>query len=190
MAKLSERRVREALTLHRGNQSAAAEALGVARSSLHAHIQARPELRQFTLELREVRLDHAEDKLWAAVERGDVAAIRYTLTCLGRDRGWIEKPLEEATGHVHLHLSEGELVRRLQALASQMGRREPQQISGPSEPATEAAIPIVCTVSNADPPATPSESQQASTTAEPPAEQPATLPATPVTGVPAEAFDE
>jgi hypothetical protein len=38
-------------------------------------------------------VDIAESKLHEAVERGEWRAVRYTLSTLGRDRGYTTKPL-------------------------------------------------------------------------------------------------
>jgi len=189
MRRTSERTAREALELHGGNLSAAARALGVARNTLREFIERRPKLVALLADLREGFVDDTEDGLKAAIARGDTRAIIYALNCFGRDRGWIEKPPDEQPGHLHLHLSEGELVRRLQALAAQMGRREPQQLAAPSE------TPIIVTTATDQCETTGEEQAEEATPAEKDSElQGSPPPSPPVAiwpvGVPPEALDE
>ncbi|MBN1136715.1 MAG: hypothetical protein JXM73_09015, partial [Anaerolineae bacterium] len=59
------------------------------------YIKRHPEVREAWIDARETMVDMAESKLHAAVERGVWRAIRYTLSTLGRDRGYSTKPLPE-----------------------------------------------------------------------------------------------
>lgn len=81
----------KAIRESRGNVSVAAEALGVLRCSLHNRIADTPGMRQVVIDARESLVDHAETALAAAVERGEGWAVCFTLKCLGKARGYIER---------------------------------------------------------------------------------------------------
>lgn len=80
----------------RGNVSAVARALKIPRNTLYKQIQADPELVQTLADERERMVDNAEDKLGAAVTKGEAWAVCFTLKTQGKDRGYTER--QEVTG--------------------------------------------------------------------------------------------
>ena len=96
--RLTEKNVKEALERCVGNLSAAARALGVARSSVAEYIARRPNLVALRLDLKEARIDNAESSLDLAVAKGEGWAVCFLLKTQGQDRGYIEKQKHEHTG--------------------------------------------------------------------------------------------
>lgn len=90
--------IESALNAAHGNVSSAARALGIARRTVYQHIEDSPTLRTVLSDAREFRVDFAEDKLFEAVEAGDMTAIIWTLKASpeAKRRGWGEK--QEITG--------------------------------------------------------------------------------------------
>lgn len=95
---LSVAQIESALNAAHGNVSLAARALGVARMTVYRHIEDSPTLRTVLGDAREFKIDFAEDKLFEAVEAGDMTAIIWTLKASpeAKRRGWGEK--QEITG--------------------------------------------------------------------------------------------
>ena len=94
---LDEKKVIGTLTAARGNVSLASEKLGVNRRTIHRHMKKNPALRQVVEDCREQVLDRAEENIFEAAEKGDLAACRFILTTLGKARGYstrkeIEQP--------------------------------------------------------------------------------------------------
>lgn len=95
---LSVAQIESALNAAHGNVSSAARALGVARRTVYQHIQDSQTLKGILADAREFRVDTAEDRLFDAVEAGDMTAIIWTLKASpeAKRRGWGEK--QEITG--------------------------------------------------------------------------------------------
>ena len=74
----------------RGNQAAAGRALGASRSAVANFLTRHPRLRELTNDLREARVDEAEDQLSRAVARGEGWAVCLILRTIGRHRGYAE----------------------------------------------------------------------------------------------------
>lgn len=72
----------------RGILSAAAELLGCQRATVLAYIRRHATVRLALQESRAVLVDHAEQRLTDAVDKGEWPAVRFTLLTLGRDRGY------------------------------------------------------------------------------------------------------
>ena len=85
-------KVAEALRLAAGIKADAARRLGCARSTVNAYIKRYPEVQEAWIDARETVVDLAQSKLQAAVERGEWEAVRYTLSTLGKDRGFSARP--------------------------------------------------------------------------------------------------
>jgi len=49
-------------------------------------------VRQAWIDARETMVDLAQSKLYDAVERGEWPAVHYTLSTLGKDRGFTTRP--------------------------------------------------------------------------------------------------
>ena len=98
---LDEKKVIETLTATHGNVSLASQKLGVNRRTIHRHMEKNPALRQVVEDCREQVLDKAEENIFKAAEKGDLAACRFILTTLGKARGYstrkeIEPPRERS----------------------------------------------------------------------------------------------
>ena len=74
----------------------AAQKLGVNRQSLHRRITKSPRLVRAVQETRESVLDLAESGLIKALGKGESWAVCFTLKCLGKHRGFVERA--EVTG--------------------------------------------------------------------------------------------
>ena len=85
---LDEKKVIGTLTAARGNVSLASEKLGVNRRTIHRHMKKNPALRQVVEDCREQVLDRAEENIFEAAEKGDLAACRFILSTLGKARGY------------------------------------------------------------------------------------------------------
>lgn len=94
--------IEEALRQHRGNMTAAGEALGVTRQNISIRVAGSSTLTALVDELTEVRVDRAEMKLDEAVDRGELPAVFYLLSRLGKHRGYVEKTQSEHSGDVKI----------------------------------------------------------------------------------------
>ena len=79
-----------------GNQSRAAEALGVNRAAVCQQLKRFPELRTILEQSVERRVDTIEDKLYSLCLEGDTRAITLFLKAKGKGRGYVER--QEVTG--------------------------------------------------------------------------------------------
>lgn len=93
---LSVERVKEVLIAKDGNITMTANALGVARSTVHKRITESPALREIVDDAREGLVDIAESALKREVLAGNIAAIIFTLKTQGKHRGYVER--QEVTG--------------------------------------------------------------------------------------------
>lgn len=84
-------KVLEQIRLSRGNLSHAARQLGCARYTLQAFVNRHFELKQALQDEREAIVDAAENALAAAVLEKEGWAVCFTLKCLGKDRGYVER---------------------------------------------------------------------------------------------------
>ena len=74
----------------------AAKILGVTPRGLRRRVKGDQALQRVLDETREDLVDQAESGLLANILKGNVTAQIFALKCLGKDRGWIEKPEESA----------------------------------------------------------------------------------------------
>ncbi len=81
-----------------GYMTAIAKTLGVNVKSLRGYIANRPQLRELLEDQREELLDNAERGLVKAVNAGNLTAIRFVLSRLGRSRGYGQKLEVSSTG--------------------------------------------------------------------------------------------
>ena len=81
-------KVAEALRQAAGIKAEAARRLGCTRATVDAYIKRHPEVREAWIDARETMVDLAQSKLHEAVERGEWPAVQYTLSTLGKDRGF------------------------------------------------------------------------------------------------------
>jgi hypothetical protein len=88
LAHLSTERIEDAIRRAGGNLTAAAEKLGVGRSTLYTRITEEPSLLATRDEIVESFVDEAETAIVAAVRRGDVNAATFVLRTQGSRRGW------------------------------------------------------------------------------------------------------
>ena len=86
-------KVAEALRQASGIKSHAATLLHCTRATVDAYIKRYPEVHEAWIDARETLVDLAQSKLQAAVEREEWPAIQYTLSTLGKDRGFTTRPV-------------------------------------------------------------------------------------------------
>ena len=82
--------VQKALVDCRGMVTYAAKQLGTTYDNLTRYIKANPKLESLIVALQERRLDFAESKLDALIEKEDKTAIIFFLKTKGKKRGYIE----------------------------------------------------------------------------------------------------
>ena len=83
-------KIKQAIIEHHGIVSHAAEALGVQRQNLHNFIS-KHDLRETTQEARHEIKDVLETKFFEAIRNGDPWAVKFGLTTLCKDRGYVER---------------------------------------------------------------------------------------------------
>lgn len=89
MAKLSIKRVENALLKHQGIILKAAEALGCTRPALYKFLKEHPELELVRDEARDRLLDVAESNMAKAIEGGeDMKTTLWYLERMGKNRGY------------------------------------------------------------------------------------------------------
>lgn len=91
MARLTLDSIEQALKKAQGNISAAAGALGVARSTLYRRIEKSTRLQEVLKDSRESLVDVAETALKHGILQGNTALIIFALKTLGKDRGYVER---------------------------------------------------------------------------------------------------
>lgn len=80
-----------------GVVSYAAKAAGINREQHYIWLKEDPAYKSKTEEIPELLIDFAENALFAAIEKGSIPAIIFTLKTKGRARGWVEKQVEAPT---------------------------------------------------------------------------------------------
>jgi hypothetical protein len=84
-----------------GIMAHAAKNLGVTRVAVFRYIERHPELKEELMQQRETIVDLAETKLIDKLEEGSDWAIKYTLSTLGKKRGFVERT-ENANVNINL----------------------------------------------------------------------------------------
>jgi hypothetical protein len=85
--------IANALKESSGLISYAAKQLNVPIEVLKKQVRRNKYLRNLMLELRESAIDLAEDTLmWRMREKRDAIVAMFVLKCIGKNRGWVDKP--------------------------------------------------------------------------------------------------
>lgn len=107
--KITDEQIADAFHDTYGNVTEAAKLLGITARTIHRHVNANPDLAAIRDKTRQLLVDLAEDKLRDQINKGNIAAIIFTLKTQGRDRGWDEnrKPQQANTGKVTIVINEG-----------------------------------------------------------------------------------
>jgi hypothetical protein len=133
--KKSDNAIKTALKAAHGNVSAAARALGMDRTSVWRRMQGNAVMTAIVNDARESMADNAESALGLATLRGEAWAVCFTLKCLGKDRGYIERG--EVSHDVKLvvsHSAEDLTDEQLAAIASRaVASRGSQRLIGPAD---------------------------------------------------------
>ena len=83
-----------------GKISAVAKHFSVSTVTIYDYIKKNPKIKEAVEGARthfdESLCDIAEAKLYSAVSNGDAWAIRYSLACKAKDRGYVEKSIVES----------------------------------------------------------------------------------------------
>jgi len=87
----SAKDVSAALVEARGVKAAAARHLGCSRNTIERYITLYPTVREAYELARAELIDLAESKLVEQLEAGEWPAVKYTLSTLGKDRGYVER---------------------------------------------------------------------------------------------------
>ena len=121
---LSVDEIANALTVHGGNQAAAAAALSAAtglaisRQSIHERVKHNMRLRRIATECTEEVLDLAESVVLQALRDGDFRAAEFVLRTRGRGRGYTHHDWIPARTNPRL-LSDEELDQALERLEAE-----------------------------------------------------------------------
>jgi hypothetical protein len=95
MTLYTEEEVREALEGASGVVSRAADDLGCDRETVYRYMERWPDLHKVRdrarRQRRQGRVMRSEDAIDDAIAAGEAWAIRYALSCLAKDEGWIER---------------------------------------------------------------------------------------------------
>ena len=91
MKKPTAEQMKLAIAQASGNVSAAAQALGIHRATLHLHIKRSPGLASALETAREVILDELESVLVRKAREGNTPELLFYLKTQGRSRGYIER---------------------------------------------------------------------------------------------------
>lgn len=94
--------IEKALRASAGKASIAAQKLGCSASLVWDRMARFPKLREVAEEERESIVDLAELKLKQAVMKGEAWAVCFTLKCLGKSRGWVERTQIESRSQIEL----------------------------------------------------------------------------------------
>lgn len=71
-----------------GIKAAAAQSLGVGRTTLYTFINANPDLKETIDEINQTTLDVAEGEILKAIKKGDLRTCRWFLDRMGKNRGY------------------------------------------------------------------------------------------------------
>ena len=100
MAKLSKKKVKNAIKGSGGVLSVLAEKCDVSRSAITQFLQKKrnQDVKELIEQEKERIIDLAENKLHGLINKEDFQAIRYYLNTKGKSRGYVEKQEVEHTG--------------------------------------------------------------------------------------------
>jgi len=87
-----------ALTRAKGIKAAAAKYLGCDRTTVEHYCKRYAACRDAVAQERASFIDLAEGKLYESVASGDLSAVKFVLTTIGKDRGYVETVRNEHTG--------------------------------------------------------------------------------------------
>lgn len=102
--KVSDEQLAEAIIQSYGAVTVAARSLGITPRAIYHRCEQNPELRSAILEAREGLCDLAQLKLVEMIHAGDAAAVIFALKCLGKGRGFIERPTDTPPPTVTVNL--------------------------------------------------------------------------------------
>lgn len=88
----------DAIVKYLGNLSAAADYLGIHRSTIHRRLEKYPEMQEVFVQVRERNLDDLEDELFTQAKNGNITALIFALKTQGAHRGYQENRRVEVDG--------------------------------------------------------------------------------------------
>lgn len=97
MARLSKKKVTEALKRHLGNMTKAAEACGVSRTYFYQYVK-KHDMQSVVDEARETLVDNLENKALEVAMRGSNSMLQFLLKNQGRHRGYADRLETETSG--------------------------------------------------------------------------------------------
>lgn len=104
--KVTKKQVIAAIKRYKGNLTAAAKALGLARCSLYFRVRKHPDLTKLVDDFREARIDRAESVIDWALSKKKPWAVALVLKGPGKNRGWVERQEQEQIGTVRMEIVE------------------------------------------------------------------------------------
>lgn len=86
------------LSAHRGVVTNAAKSARISRPTYYAWLDKDPMFRRLVDEIKEETIDFVEDKMFNLIEKESEGMIKYYLSRIAKDRGYIETSKKEITG--------------------------------------------------------------------------------------------
>lgn len=78
----------KAIELSGGNMTRAAKLVGVSYTTLKRRMHSSPTFAEKVREIREIKIDFAEDVLWGHIEEHNLLATMFYLKTIGKNRGY------------------------------------------------------------------------------------------------------
>lgn len=132
---VTKEQIKQALKATGGFRTHAAEKLGISYNTLKQRIYKNKDLQQTCEEIRESHIDLAESKLMKKLKEEEPSAIYFTLKCLGKSRGYIEKQqLDHSSSDASMsppkQTSDVEMAARIASIVESAKQREQEQGDG------------------------------------------------------------
>lgn len=93
--------VLSALSETLGNITEACKSAGISRSEFYRFMQV-DQFAERVTEIREEKLDFAENSLFTQIQEGNTVATIFYLKCHGKHRGYIDKPMPQEDSRMNL----------------------------------------------------------------------------------------
>jgi len=109
VARVTKSKLIEAVNDSDGFVTNVSRKLGVSRTTVYKYFERYPEAKDLLEEVRETRLDEAEQQLFKAIRDGNMTATIFFLKTIGQKRGYIEKQKIEVDSGFDVVVEWGEI---------------------------------------------------------------------------------
>lgn len=114
---IRKKKMIKALEENNGLVTYAAKKVGISRTTHMEWLKNDPEYKQAVEDIKEAELDFTESMLKKNIKNGDTACILFALKCLGKERGYVEKPKEQSQNSLE------DFAKACETIANLMGKR-------------------------------------------------------------------